>query len=53
MTTYYMTRLCVTGANEYRFYKEDAPVGSAVAHVLPSYPLTLPMLALSLLRLGF
>ena len=38
MATYVMTRRCVTGANEYRFFKETTPVGSAAAQVCPDYP---------------
>ena len=41
MNIYAMTRRCITGANEYRFYRGFTPSGTGDALVLPGYPLTL------------
>lgn len=41
VTTYTTARRCLTGINEYRFFRETEEIGSAAALVLPEYPVTL------------
>ena len=38
---YYVSRRCVTGANEYRFFCDGQDAGSATAHIFPGFPVYL------------
>lgn len=48
MTTYIVTRRCVTGVNEYRYYRGIEQIGKATAFLLPDYPVTLQCTGLML-----
>jgi len=41
MDTYLLTRSCYTGLNEYHGFREDRQIGTALAHVLPGFPVSL------------
>lgn len=48
LTTYIVTRSCVTGGNDYRFYRGVEEIGGAVALVLPDWPVTIHGMGLRL-----
>lgn len=41
MDTYLLTRSCYTGLNEYHCFRENRRIGTALAHVLPGFPVSL------------